>query len=76
MRKKLRDLRRKADYTQADLAEKVGVSRVWLNMIENGTVPLNPTIEKVLCLVLKCKSKDLEDSFQDRYIGEIKYEES
>lgn len=75
MREKLLIMRKRAGYTQEQLAEKVGISRNWLCMIENGTVPLNPTIEKALCFILKCKSKDLKDLFEERFIGEIKYED-
>ncbi|MCY3805984.1 MAG: helix-turn-helix transcriptional regulator [bacterium] len=37
----VRDLRSRADLTQAEVAERAGVSRVWLSQMENG----KPTVE-------------------------------
>ena len=47
---KMKELRLRLRYSQADLAKKVGVSRQTINMIENGGY--NPTIE--LCIRI-CK---------------------
>ena len=57
---KLKSARAAKDMSQADLAEKVGVSRQTINSIEKGDY--NPTIK--LCITIcKVLDKTLDDIF-------------
>ena len=58
--KQIYELRKKANLSQEQLAEKVGVSRQTINMIENNDY--NPTI--LLCLkICKILGKTLDELF-------------
>jgi putative transcriptional regulator len=48
MKNRVRDLRARAELTQEELAEKVGVTRVTINCLENGVYL--PSIELALKL--------------------------
>lgn len=51
MKNKLRDLRAELDWTQADLAERLGVSRQTVNAIETEKYdPSLPLAFKIACL--------------------------
>ncbi len=56
---KLRQQRKKAGITQNELAEKTGVTRVYVGLIERGETSI--TLEKVyrLAEALKCDVSDL-----------------
>ena len=56
---KLRQQRKKAGITQNELAEKAGVTRVYVGLIERGETSI--TLEKVyrLAEALKCDVSDL-----------------
>lgn len=69
MRTKLLVLRKRARLTQAELAERIGISRVYYSMIETGSVPIKKVHKVAICQVLKCKEEDLIDVFEDRIIG-------
>ena len=59
---KLKSARAALDYSQQDLAEKVGVSRQTINAIEKGDY--NPTIN--LCIAIcKVLDKTLDELFWD-----------
>ncbi len=50
---RLKEARSEAGLTQAELAERVGVSRKTINTVENGVLALK------LAAALKCKVEDL-----------------
>lgn len=56
---KLRQMRKKAGMTQSELAEKTGMTRVYMGLIERGETSI--TLEKVyrLAEALDCEIYDL-----------------
>jgi transcriptional regulator with XRE-family HTH domain len=44
----IRKARLRAEVTGAELAHAVGCSRPWLNLAENGAIPLPPEHEKII----------------------------
>jgi putative transcriptional regulator len=56
---KLKDARSAAGLTQADLAERVGVSRKTINTVENGVFIPSTLLALKLAKALKCKVEDL-----------------
>lgn len=66
--KKLKLARVEMDYSQEDLANKVGVSRQTINLIESGNY--NPTLN--LCLAIcKALNKTLNDIFWEEETYEL-----
>ena len=59
---KLKAARAEKDLSQADLAEKVGVSRQTISAIEKGDY--NPTIN--LCITSKCQGDGSSDTLHAR----------
>ena len=59
LKNRLAEMRKKANLSQAQLAEMVGVSRNTISSIETGQ--LNPTakLALVLCIALEVKFEDL-----------------
>jgi putative transcriptional regulator len=56
---KLKDARSAAGLTQAELAERVGVSRKTINTVENGVFIPSTLLALKLAKALKCKVEDL-----------------
>lgn len=50
----LKDMRRQAKLTQAQLAEKLGVSQGWISQIESGLPDHAPSLETVARFALAC----------------------
>lgn len=57
---RLKSARAALDYSQQDLADKVGVSRQTINAIEKGDY--NPTI-KLCCTICRALGKTLDELF-------------
>ncbi len=55
----LKDVRTGAGLTQAELAERVGVSRKTINTVENGVFVPSTLLALKLAKALKCKVEDL-----------------
>jgi putative transcriptional regulator len=55
----LKDVRTAAGLTQAELAERVGVSRKTINTVENGVFTPSTLLALKLAKALKCKVDDL-----------------
>ena len=55
----LKDVRTAAGLTQAELAERVGVSRKTINTVENGVFVPSTLLALKLAKALKCKVEDL-----------------
>jgi putative transcriptional regulator len=55
----LKDARSAAGLTQAELAERVGVSRKTINTVENGVFIPSTLLALKLAKALKCKVEDL-----------------
>ena len=55
----LREAREKKGWTQADLAERIGVSRKTINTIENGIFTPSTVIALKLAKAFKLKVEDL-----------------
>ena len=49
MKNNLEEIRKKSNYTQEELADKLGVSRQTINSLENGKY--NPSIQLALVLL-------------------------
>ncbi len=62
MRNHLRELRAARNWSQADLAEKVGVSRQSINAIETGKYDPSLPLAFAIARVFKLK---IEDVFQE-----------
>jgi len=60
---KLRELRNERNWSQADLAERVGVSRQTINAIETGKYDPSLPLAFALARIFKLK---IEDVFDDR----------
>ena len=56
----LRELRRLANLTQKELADKIGVSMQHVSSWERGQFNPSPSSIRKLCRALKCKRADLE----------------
>jgi putative transcriptional regulator len=56
---KLKDVRTAAGLTQAELAERVGVSRKTINTVENGVFVPSTLLALKLAKALKVKVEDL-----------------
>ncbi len=56
---KLKDVRAAAGLTQAELADRVGVSRKTINTVENGVFVPSTLLALKLAKALKCKVEDL-----------------
>lgn len=56
---KVKQLRKKTNFTQAECAKIVGVSRVTLNNIENGRQGLKMKVLNSLCFAFNVKSADI-----------------
>lgn len=56
---KLKEARSAAGLTQAELAERVGVSRKTINTVENGVFIPSTLLALKLAKALKCKVEDL-----------------
>lgn len=63
MTNKLRELRNERNWSQADLAERVGVSRQTINAIETGKYDPSLPLAFALARIFKLK---IEDVFDDR----------
>ena len=55
----LKDRRSAAGLTQAELAERVGVSRKTINTVENGVFVPSTLLALKLARALRCKVEDL-----------------
>lgn len=55
----LKDVRTAAGLTQAELADRVGVSRKTINTVENGVFVPSTLLALKLAKALKCKVEDL-----------------
>jgi putative transcriptional regulator len=60
---RLRELRGERNWSQADLAERAGVSRQTINTIENGKYDPSLPLAFALARIFKLK---IEDIFDDR----------
>ncbi len=60
--KRIREFRHEAEMTQEDLAEKVGVSRVYIGYVEQGRN--TPSLE-ILEKIAKALRKNIRDIFDD-----------
>ena len=58
----IRTLRKLANLTQKELAEKIGVSKQHVSSWERGQYTPSPSSFRKLCRALKCKRADLEVS--------------
>ncbi len=56
---RLKEARSEAGLTQAELAERVGVSRKTINTVENGVFIPSTLLALKLAAALKCKVEDL-----------------
>ncbi len=56
---RLKDARSAAGLTQAELAERVGVSRKTINTVENGVFIPSTLLALKLAAALRCKVEDL-----------------
>jgi putative transcriptional regulator len=56
---RLKDRRSAAGLTQAELAERVGVSRKTINTVENGVFIPSTLLALKLARALRCKVEDL-----------------
>ena len=63
MKNKLRELRSERNWSQAELAERLGVSRQTINAIETGKY--DPSLPLAFALARLFKLK-IEDMFDDR----------
>ncbi len=63
LRNKLRELRSERDWSQADLAERAGVSRQTINAIETGKYDPSLPLAFALARIFKLK---IENVFDDR----------
>ena len=63
MKNCIRELRSKRDWSQADLAELLGVSRQTINAIETGKYDPSLPLAFALARIFKMK---IEDLFDDR----------
>ena len=59
LRNKLRDARTSVGWTQAELAERVGVSRKTINTVENGIFVPSTTLALRLAAALEMSVEDL-----------------
>lgn len=57
--KKIQDLRKKSGFSQEELAEKVGLSRPTVTLIEQGKRKLSAEDIMIFCKALSCKYEDL-----------------
>lgn len=55
----LRDERTRLGWTQAELAERVGVSRKTINTVENGVFVPSTTLALKLARVIGCRVEDI-----------------
>jgi putative transcriptional regulator len=55
----LKDVRTAAGLTQAELADRVGVSRKTINTVENGVFVPSTLLALKLAKALKCRVEDL-----------------
>lgn len=58
---RLRELRKRAGFTQAELAEMTGVSQPAISQLENDTRPLDLDEMRTLARILRCTPADLLD---------------
>ncbi|MCA8902674.1 MAG: helix-turn-helix transcriptional regulator [Hyphomonas sp.] len=63
---RLKDIRTQAGLTQAELAERVGVSRKTINTVENGVFVPSTILALKLAEVLNTRVEDLFFLEQDR----------
>jgi putative transcriptional regulator len=63
LKNSLRELRSERNWSQADLAERVGVSRQTINAIETGKYDPSLPLAFALARIFKLK---IEDMFDDR----------
>lgn len=61
MRTTISELRARAGMTQANLAEKAGITRPYLSQLENGERNLSLALQKRLADALGCDPRDLVD---------------
>ena len=59
LRNSLKDERTRLGLTQAELAERVGVSRKTINTVENGVFVPSTTLALKLARALGCRVEDL-----------------
>ena len=59
LRNSLKDERTRLDLTQAELAERVGVSRKTINTVENGVFVPSTTLALKLARALGCRVEDI-----------------
>jgi putative transcriptional regulator len=59
LRSRLRERRTEAGLTQAELAERIGVSRKTINTVENGVFVPSTTLALKLARALKTSVEDL-----------------
>jgi putative transcriptional regulator len=61
VKNKLRELRAERDWSQAELAERAGVSRQTINAIETGKYDPSLPLAFVLARIFKLKIEDIFD---------------
>lgn len=61
MKNKLRELRGERDWSQAELAERAGVSRQTINAIETGKYDPSLPLAFVLARIFKLKIEEIFD---------------
>jgi putative transcriptional regulator len=59
MRNSVRERRQRNDWTQQDLAERLGVSRQTVNAIETGRYDPSLPLAFALAALFKCRIEDL-----------------
>ena len=59
MKNKLRDLRAAKEWSQGDLADKLGVSRQTINAIETGRYDPSLPLAFALAKLFKCRVEDI-----------------
>jgi putative transcriptional regulator len=59
LRNSLKDERTRLGLTQAELAERVGVSRKTINTVENGVFVPSTTLALKLARALRCRVEDI-----------------
>lgn len=65
---RLRELRQSAKLTQAELAEKTGVSQPAISQLENGTRPMDIAWMRTFARALGCAPADLLDAEDNPYL--------
>lgn len=75
MRERIIELRKALGYSQAAFAEKIGISRNFLNRYENGNREMSDRTIKTICSMFKVNEKWLRTGESEMYIEPSPMEE-